>query len=264
MRCIAFCSTKSYRLAAIANFFRTQNYNVKLYRKVLHISNTTKDIFVFSYGCFITWGLDHTKEKQLLEQLKPFAIDLLPVIETGRFIYKYGDHTTMATHERFNVDIITLESQSTRLKLAISYGLAQSVQLESHESAVQQTIEQNSHYPEQIAKKGRISLSQKAILQQMGQILLARTSINLNSEYLAAPEHFWEYPSLENFYNMSEKFLDIPRRVATLNQKLNVLHELFVMLSSQLQYRHSNILEMIIILLIFVEIILTLLHKFIY
>ena len=87
----------------------------------------------------------------------------------------------------------------------------------------------------------------------MGQIFLARSSINLNSEYLAAPEYFWEHPSMEDYYNMSEKFLDIQRRVSTLSQKLDVLHELFDMLSSQLQHRHANILESIIILLIVVE-----------
>ena len=265
MRCVAFCPTKNYCLADIASSFRIKGYNVKQYRKVLHLADPTKteDIFIFSYGCFITWSLSHDKEKQLLEQLRPFSINILPAIEVNRFLYKYGNRTEMATHERFNVDIIILESPSMQLKLAISYGLAQSIQLESHESAVQKTIEQNSHYPEQIAKKGHISLSQKEISRRMGQIFLARSSINLNSEYLAAPEYFWEYPSLEDFYNMSEKFLDIPRRVSTLNQKLNVLHELFVMLSSQLQYRHSNMLEMIIILLIFVEIILSLIHKFI-
>jgi uncharacterized Rmd1/YagE family protein len=265
MRCVSFCPTESYRLAAIVTFFRTQGYNVKQYRKVLHISYAPKegDIFIFSYGCLITWGLTRNEEKRLLEQLKPFAINSLSAIEIGRFVYKYGDRTEMATHDRFNIDIIMLESESTQLKLAISYGLAQSIQLESYESAVQRTIEQNAHYPEQLAKKGYIDLTQKEISRRMGQIFLARSSINLNSEYLAAPEYFWEHSNLEDYYNMSEKFLDIPRRVATLNQKLDVLHELFDMLSSQLQHRHSNMLETIIILLIFVEIVISLVIRFI-
>ena len=229
MRCVAFCPTQNYHLSKIASFFRTKNYNVKQYRKVLHISYPQEngDIFIFSYGCFVTWGLNHIEEKQLLEQLKPFSINLLPNVEIDRFIYKHGDHTEIATHSRFNIDIIMLESQSIQLKLAISYGLAQSIQLESYESSVQKTIEQNSHYPEQLAKKGSISLSQKEISRRMGQIFLARSSINLNSEYLAVPEYFWEHPNLEDYYNMSEKFLDIPCRVSALNQKLSVLHDLF-------------------------------------
>jgi uncharacterized Rmd1/YagE family protein len=68
----------------------------------------------------------------------------------------------------------------------------------------------------------------------MGQIFLARSYINLNSAYLTAPEYSWEHPSFESYYNMSEKFLDIPKRVSTSNQKLDVIHELFDMLTSQL------------------------------
>lgn len=263
MRCVSFCPTENYRLAAVAAFFRNSGYTVKQYRKVLHVSKPSQkfDVFIFSYGCFVTWGLKRKEEKELLEQLKPFSANPSAAVEIGRFVYRYSDRVEMATHERFNIDIIVLESESIQLKLAISYGLAQSIQLESYESAVQKTIEQNAHYPEQLAKEGRIALSQKEISKRMGQIFLARSSINLNSEYLAAPEYFWEHPSFEDCYNMSKKFLDIPRRVATLNQKLDVLHELFDMLTGQLQHRHSNMLEIIIILLIFVELIITLAGK---
>jgi uncharacterized Rmd1/YagE family protein len=256
MRCTAFCQAASYRLNAISSYFRSNGYLVKPYRKVLHITPITKqgDIFIFSYGCSVAWGLKKNAETQLLKQLETFSTNLLPTMEVDRFVYKYGDHTEMMTHDRFNTDIIILESDSVPLKLAISYGLAQSVQLESYESAVQKNIEANAHLPEQLAEHGAIRLSQKAISKRMGEIFIARSSINLNSEYLSAPEYFWEYPSLETYYSMSEKFLDINRRVATLNQKLDVLHELFDMFVAQLQYKRSNILEMIIIILIFIEI----------
>lgn len=260
MRCVAYCPTETYKLSQIAIFFRTQGYAVKQYRKILHLTHSKKigDIFIFSYGCLVTWGLKKNEETALLETLKPFSINPLPSIELARFVFRYGNYTEMATHERFNVDLIILESDSIQLKLAFSYGLAQSIQLESYESAVQKTIDENAHFPEQLAKKGTISLSQKEISKRMGKIFLARSSINLNSEYLAAPEYFWEHPNLEDYFIMCEKFLDIKQRVSALNQKLDVLHELFEMLTSQLQNRHANMLETIIIILILVEIVISL------
>jgi uncharacterized Rmd1/YagE family protein len=59
---------------------------------------------------------------------------------------------------------------------------------------------------------------------------------------------------------MTKKFLDIPSRVMALNQKLDVLQELLGILSSQVQHRHSALLEMTIIVLILIEIIISLLH----
>jgi uncharacterized Rmd1/YagE family protein len=80
----------------------------------------------------------------------------------------------------------------------------------------------------------------------------------LNIEYLDVPEFFWRNPNLESYYVMTKQYLDIPSRVMALNQKLDVLQELLDILNSQVQHRHSSLLESIIILLIFVEIIISL------
>lgn len=259
MRCVSFCTADNYKLAAISAFFKSQGYAVKQYRKVLHLVLPAKkiDIFVFSYGCLVIWGMKRAEEKKFLQQIEPFAINPLANIECDYFIFRYGEKTEMTTHERFNADIITLESESISIKLAISYGLAQSIQLESYETAVQKTIDENSHYPEQLAQKGKIGLSEKEISKRMGKIFLSRSSINLNSDYLEGPEYFWEFPTLESYYNISQKFLDVPRRVSALNQKLDVLHDLFGVLTEQLAHQHSSMLELIIILLIVIEIIIS-------
>jgi uncharacterized Rmd1/YagE family protein len=48
--------------------------------------------------------------------------------------------------------------------------------------------------------------------------------------------------------------------VSSLNQKLDVLQELLDILNSQVQHRHSSLLEMIIIILIAIEIGISLYH----
>lgn len=268
MRCVSCCTADSYKLSELVIFFKNKEYKeyaVKQYRKVLHLANPLKgqDIFIFSYGCVVTWGLKRHDELALVKQLEPFAINALQTIESDSFVYRNGEKTEMLTHERFNVDMIFLDSYSAPLKLAISYGLAKSIQLEAYETEVQKLIDKNMPCFNDLAKKGKISLLRLDISKRLGEIFAARSKINLNSEYLEAPEYFWEYPSLEVYYMMSEKFLDIPRRVTALNQKLDVLHELFDMLTTQLQSRHSNFLEVVIILLIFFEIVFSILNKFV-
>ena len=176
------------------------------------------------------------------------------------FCFRFGEETSIDAHERFKLDVITLDSDNPQIKLAISYGLAQSIKLEAFEDAIQETIKKNNYLPEEIANRGVISLSRRSIFKRIGEIFLARSSINLSIEYLDAPEFFWRNPNLEPFYVMTKKFLDIPSRVMALNQKLDVLQELLDILDSQLQHRHSSLLEMIIILLILIEIAISLLH----
>lgn len=258
MRCAAYCIAESLNLSAIFAELKQQNYVVKLYRGVLYAAHPEShaELFFFKLGSFVSWGFTRREEQAMLKQLKDFMINPIENIEIDYFMYAYGDRTTLRTHHRFNVDVITLEDDEMEIKLAISYGIAQSVKLESYEESVQKTIRANNNLPHDLASKGKISLSGKAISKRIGEIYLERNSVNLNSEYLDMPEYFWQFPRLENYYVMTEKFLDITRRVNTLNQRLDVLHGLLDVLNSQLQHRHSSMLETVIIALIFIEIIL--------
>lgn len=256
MRCVSFCTARSYDLPALANSFKRKDYMTRLSRDVLYVTSTKKsvDLFFFSHGCFVSWGLSKRQELKWVERVKEFSQGPLATIEADHFCYRFGEETTVDTHERFRVDVLTLDSDNPQIKLAISYGLAQSIKLEAFEDAIQEAIKKNSYLPEEIATRGVISLSRTATFKRMGEIFLARSSINLNSEFLDAPEFFWRNPNLEPFYIMTKKFLDIPGRVMALNQKLEVLQELFDILNSQLQHRHSSMLETIIIVLILIEI----------
>ncbi len=258
MRCVSFCTARSYDLPALASLYKRKNYTTRLSRDVLYVTSVKKsaDLFFFSYGCCVTWGLSKRQEHQLIERIQVHATGSLPVIETDHFCYCFGEETTIDTHERFRVDVITLDSDNPQIKLAISYGLAQSIKLEAFEDSIQEVIKNNSYLPDEIATHGVISLSRRATFKRMGEIFLSRSSINLNSEFLDTPEFFWRNPNLEPFYIMTKKFLDIPTRALALNQKLDVLQELFDILNTQLQHRHSSMLEMVIILLILIEIIL--------
>jgi uncharacterized Rmd1/YagE family protein len=263
MRCVSYCTAGRYDLAGLASAFKHKGYILKLSRDVLHISNieTPEDIFFFNHGSMVCWGLKKQQELTWLSRLKFYSFDPLTTIETDHFCFRFGEETSIDAHERFKLDVITLDSDNPQVKLAISYGLGQSVKLEVFEEAIQFAIQKNGHLPEEIATRGSIRLSRGAIFKRMGEIFIARNSINLSSEYLDMPEFFWRNPNLEPYYEMTKKFLDIPSRVSSLNLKLDVLQELLGMLHTQVQHRHSSLLEMVIIILILVEITISLLQR---
>ncbi len=258
-RCVTFCTANSYDLVGLMSYFKRKGYFTRLSRDVLHVANLKKqgDIFFFQYGCFVAWGFKKHFLEKLVDVIKSYAVHPI-VVESDQFYYHYGESVSIDTHERFHVDIITLDSEDPLLRLAISYGLAQAIKLESFEEAIKDTIKKNNALPEEIVTKGTISLSRRSIFKRIGEIFIVRSSINLNIEYLDVPEFFWRNPTLEPSYITIKKFLDIPSRVIALNQKLDVLQELLDILNGQVQHSHSNMLESIVILLIAVEIIITL------
>lgn len=259
-RCVSFCTADSYDLLGLTHFFKKKGYFTRLLRDVLHLTNSKRsgNIFLFNHGTIVSWGFKKSFEDKLLEYVRDFSTHPIRPIETDHFFYRYGDQSSIDTHERYHLDIITLDSKEVAIKLAMSYGLAQSIKLAAFEETIKEAIKINHHLPEEIANHGIISLSRRAIFKRVGEIFIVRSSVNLNIEYLDAPEFFWRNPGLEPYYVMVKKFLDIESRVMALNQKLDVLQELLDILNSQVQHRHSSLLESIIILLIIVEIMISL------
>lgn len=263
MRCLSFCTAVNYQLTPLADFFRTHGYVIQHFRNVLHMTHPKQrgDLFFFHHGCVVAWGLSREQEAKILKDIAAFSVNPLDKIEFHPFVYRTGEKTALITHPRFNTDIITLvedEIDNIQVKLAVSYGLSQSVKLQFYETSIQKTVVANHPIPRELAQRGRISLSRKAIFKRIGEIFLAKSSVNLGSEYLDVSEYFWRYPNLESYYLMAEKFLDIQKRVALLNRRLDVVHDVFIMLNNQLQHRYSSILEIIIIVLIFSEIFINL------
>lgn len=255
MDCRAYCTASSYKLKPMFEFFRTR-YKTTIYRDVLHVelnaSEGAGDVFFFSYGALVCWSLTKEIESQLILEIIPFEDNHREEIETDEFTFIYGDTAKIAEDE------IVLTRKDVLAKLATSQGIAQSVKLGTFEIAIQKSFNQSKNIPEDLAKQGSISLSRREIRKKMGELFIERNSINLHVDVLDTPEFFWEYPELEPLYLNIANYLDIETRVEVLNHRLDVVHELFQMLNSELNHQHSSRLEWIIIVLIVTEVLLSL------
>eukprot|EP00179_Madagascaria_erythrocladioides_P002382 CAMPEP_0198320628 /NCGR_PEP_ID=MMETSP1450-20131203/9529_1 /TAXON_ID=753684 ORGANISM="Madagascaria erythrocladiodes, Strain CCMP3234" /NCGR_SAMPLE_ID=MMETSP1450 /ASSEMBLY_ACC=CAM_ASM_001115 /LENGTH=175 /DNA_ID=CAMNT_0044024117 /DNA_START=22 /DNA_END=545 /DNA_ORIENTATION=- len=148
-------------------------------------------------------------------------------------------------------------------RLAVSHALAQSVRLCGFEESIQATITATRHLPRELAIKGSISASRRSISQKLGRLFQTRHEVYLHSDMLSTPDFFWEYSSLEPPYLVSARYLEIEQRRDNLSKRLTVVQELYDLLSHELQYKHSSKLEVIIIVLIAFEILLTLIKDFV-
>ncbi len=258
MRCTTYCTASAYEIPRL--FQSLQNFgSTQLFRDCIHIllkedRKPKGDIFYFSYGCVVMWGFSEDDEQTILGSLKEFEKNSIPKAEMDEFTFTYGDGM------KIEEDEIVLHTKNTLTKLAISHGLAQSVKLTTFEDTIQKTIDNAKSLPENLATKGKINLSRKSISQKMGELFTERNFINLHSEILDTPEFFWNYPELEPFYRRTAHYLDISKRVEVLNKRLTVMHELFEILSNELNHQHTSRLEWIIIILILIEVVVVILR----
>lgn len=254
MRCLAYCTATSYNIKPLFNHFN-QRFKTTIYRDVVHVEISAGehigDAFFFQYGALVCWGLTEKEEQRFLSEVKEFEIQALDDVEVDKFSFSFGESA------RISKDEIILPTKEVLARLAISHGLAQSVKLGTFEMAIQKTFAHTRNIPEDLAKHGRVALSRREIRKKMGDLFIERSSINLRFDVLDTPEFFWEYPELEPLYTMIANYLDIERRVRVLNQRLDVVHELFEMLGNELNHQHSSRLEWTIICLIVIEVALS-------
>lgn len=274
-RAVAYCTAASYNLKTLLDAMKDL-YPTTLFRDVVHFdlsrrgkegqqndpdANQTpdrevKDLFCFSYGVIVMWGLTEQEEIEALQAIKTHSISPQEAYERELMNFTFG------TQSKIAAEVIELPNKNMLSRLAISHGLAQSVRLATFENVIQKTINKTKQIPEDLAKAGKISLSKKEIRKKMGELFLERSSVNLHFDILDVPEFFWDHSELEPLYRIIANHLDLETRVEVLNQRLDIVHELFQMLGNELNHQHSSKLELIIILLIVIEVVLTLLHDF--
>lgn len=257
MDCRAYCTAASYQIKSLYEKIKGSS-KATLYRDVVHVPvDTTEvkgDVFYFPYGVTVCWGLPVSDCYINLDKIKEFEYQPLDEMETDEFTFIYGDVPKILDDE------IILPNDEVLTRLAISHGVAQSVKLSSFESALRKTFDHTKYIPEDLARHGRISLSRKEIRRKMGELFIERSSINMHVDVLDTPEFFWEYSELEPLYAMTANYLEIETRVEVLNQRLDVVHELFEMLGNELNHQHSSRLEWTIICLIVIEVLLSILR----
>lgn len=257
MRCTGYCTAASFDIPKLFQSLST-HHSVQLFRDVVYMGISedkihVKDVFYFSYGVTVCWGMTEEEEQKAYLATQLFEREPAHKIERDEFTYVYGN--SMKIEE----DEIMLHNKNILTKLAISHGIAQSIKLITFEELIQKTIDLTKHIPLELARKGKIPLSRKEISKKMGELFTERNFINLHADMLDTPEFFWDYPELEPFYRKSAHYLDVSKRVDILNKRLGIVHELLEILSGELNHQHSSRLEWTIIILIVIEVFLVIL-----
>lgn len=260
MRCASYCTGPTYDIEAVFQTHKSKTVNAQLYDEVvILLTGKERTMCVFAYGAVVFWGYTVKEERESLLRLAPFLKSPLAQVQEDTFVYQYGEETIIDEEE----DRIILQSDDPILKISMSYGLSQSAKLAVFEHEIDKTIQRTRHLPAELAEKGKISLSRKKISQHIGKLFSQKNSINLDAYALDTPEFFWKRPRYEPFYQQTVEFLDIQVRLNILNSKLNVIHELYEILSNELKHAHSSFLEWVIIILIMVEVIISIIKEFI-
>lgn len=266
MRCNAYCTASAYDMTKLLEGLISKGAEPKYFDDIIHIQkeygkkDKRVDVFYFPFGCTVVWGGEESDELHIIKEVEEFEID--PVAENANdLIYYNYDESSPKTFIDEEKNEIILHNNLVFTKISLSHALAQSVKLQILERSVAQLLAQTTPIQKQLSQQGTVSLSKTEIAKQMGLLFSERYSINMHSDILDVPEFFWRRPSYEPLYLMTAEYHDIKQRQNIMNHRLDMIHDLYTILSDELNARHSSRLEIIVIVLIAIEVVIALIDK---
>lgn len=260
MECLSFCVAEKIDLVECEARFREIPFFTVSKKPwqglIIFNSKNHSSCFIFVNGTVVTWGLKRHQLDVYFSTIQPCCKHPLAKPISDEFSYNIGAKNAVEPHEYFNVDCLTLDSQDPELKLSLSYGFSQSIKLQSYEDKLDSLITKHAPLISEVSQTGGLHISRNKIRRIIGELLRAKSELNLTYNFLYKPKFFWKHPNLEEYFNILELYLDIPKRAHVINQRLNTLNQIIMMCNTSLETKHTQLLETIIIGLITVEIIL--------
>jgi required for meiotic nuclear division protein 1 len=209
---------------------------------------------LFRYGVAVLIGLSPEDEARFLERLKP---------RVGGKLERFEEETAVVALAGGTEDQvqaggpIQLRDMLLERLLVIADVLAKSVALADDERQVAKVFEIIEPFAKELADHGRTRRDRKGVLQLIGNALLVQHRVSGRVAVGEKPDALWDRPDLERLYARLEDEYELKERVDTLNRKLAVVAETADTLADIIDTRRSLRLELIVVVLIAFEIVVT-------
>lgn len=223
----------------------------------------------------ITYGSSDEEIEYMLKIMKPAEMEPLPQVYFDQMNYVYNRKSGI----NFETDEISLTSMDSFLeKLTTAHCLRRSLRLEVLEDRIDMLGKDIStrasdffiSHGSNVSNKGFLKLSsskqhppiftQAEVFTIFGTLLRITSELN-DDEVKYPPEYLWDSPQFERLYELMEKSLMIRSRFHSTSEALEASKKDIELIKDHFNVNHSFRLEIIIIVLIFVEVIMTLLEK---
>lgn len=211
-------------------------------------------VVLFRYGVLVSFGLTTLEQDEVLRGLQARV--------AGRFEAREEESIIVERSAERDDQIppggpVQVRALTIERLLVIADALAKSVVLAQDERAVAAVFDTMEPFARHLADKGRTLGGRRDILKHIGNALLVQHRVSGRVAVADKPDVLWDRPDLERLYARLEDEYELTERAEALNRKLAVVAGTATALTDIIDTNRSLRLELIIVLLILVEILIT-------
>lgn len=212
-------------------------------------------VTVFRYGVVVLINLDASEEEEFLQGLRPRIRGEFKLREDEAVDVQVA---TEADEQTPPGGPIVVKEMSLERLLLVAYALSDSVVLAHDEREVAAVFDRIEPFARELAERGRVSASRRTILKHIGNALIVQHRLSGRVAVGEDPDILWDRPDLGRLYSRLKDEYELTERIEELNDKLKVIAETARTLADLMDSARGLRLELMIVLLIVFEIVITL------
>jgi uncharacterized Rmd1/YagE family protein len=211
-------------------------------------------VALFRYGVAVLVGLSPLEEDDVIRSLRQRIV--------GEFARHEEENAVIEVSPEREDQIppggpIYLRALTPERLIVIADALAKSAALARDEREASKVIDVMEPFAAHLAEKGRRPGNRREILKHVGRALLVRQRVSGRVAVEEKPDVLWDRPDLERLYARLEDEYELKERAVALRLKLGVIGDTAQALTDLIDTERGLRLELIIVLLIVFEIVIT-------
>jgi len=215
-----------------------------------------KYLCVFKYGIISFLGYNETETIQFFQLITPYCKNFIEQRLSDEFEIE-TDVSTM----NYGYNKIEIPKPSVEMIRLIMLNASQSVALDHYNQQTNLLLEETNFHTQVLERKGKIDLGDIELKKYIGRTLNLKNKIAGNLYIFDSPEETWEDENLNKLDIGLKKTFDLQSRFRDIQEGLQIVKDNLELFKDLLQYRNSVILEWVIIILIFVEVVNLMVEK---
>ena len=224
--------------------------------ELFYKTDTDQYIYIFKYGvvCFLNY--DPIRISAFLRLISAYCKNTFEESLSEEFQIEINAKENKIGNNK--IDIINADINAIRL---VMLNVSQSVALDYYFDQTTRLLEGTTQHTQVLERKGRLDISNINLKKYIGKTLILKNRIAENLYIFDSPPETWEDEALNKIDLQMKRTFDLQERFRNIQEGLNIIRENLELFRDLLQYKNSNMLEWIVIILILVEVLNIFLDK---
>ncbi|PWT77677.1 MAG: hypothetical protein C5B59_03405 [Bacteroidetes bacterium] len=217
--------------------------------ELFYQSGPTQFVYVFKYGVVCFLNIEEKKIDEVLKLIFPYCKNLFSEKLSEEFQIEVG-----SKENKFGYNKIEITDANVEIFRLIMLNVSQSVSLDYYSDLTNKLLAETNYHTEVLERKGRLDISGRTLIKYIGRTLNLTNRITENLYIFDSPPETWEDENLNKIDIGLKRTFDLQERYRNIREGLGIVKDNQELLKDIMQYRNSNLLEWVIIVLIFLEV----------